>query len=655
MKLAIRIVLLITFVTLSMGFLTIIFSTPVIKKGFQKIDYEWTKTLSESLSEGIANDTINGNATRVRQIIDTVVLKNKELEYAYVVDFDEQLFTHTFKEGFPIKLLDIAKDTESYDHLHQEKNSNVEYLSKRFRTILLDGKKIDDISYPIIEGMSARLHLGLGDESDKLLLKDIEQKLFLIIFMLGLVGIAIAFPLSRQLTKPLEQLGNLIQDYGSNKVKGQFEIPKGSVEIITLGETFNQMIKDRALADKELKQFKDTLDQTLDCVFMFDADKLNFFYVNEGALQQIGYSFDELQSMHPYDIKPEVSGPQFYELIAPLISGEKESLNFETVHQHKNGKKICVEIFLQYIAPENQSARFVAIVRDVTDRKKAEEEIKELNISLESRVKERTKELESTLLLLTDENEQRKKAESQFREAKEQAEKASAAKSDFLSRMSHELRTPMNAILGFGQLLELDSKEFNESQKENIQEILEAGNHLLELINDVLDLTEIEAGKLEISMGKVELNDVVPQCISLMEPIAKTRQIKQIDNLSEKGYILHADFTRLKQVFLNLLSNAVKYNIEGGTIILAGEVVDKKYLRISITDTGEGIKEEDISKLFTSFERLNPKVNVEGSGIGLNITKHIVELMGGKVGVMSTPDQGSTFWFELKLSKDLYK
>lgn len=363
MKLATRIILLIALITLLMGMLTIIFSAPVIKQGFQEIDHEWTKSLTGSLSEGIANDTINGNASRVRQIIEAVVLKNKELEYAYVVDFEQRLFAHTFKEGFPQKLFNTATSTD-----------------EQLTTLQLDGKKIEDISYPIIDGMSARLHLGLSEESDVALLKKIDQKLIIIIFTLGLVGIAIAFPLSRQLTKPLEQFGNLMQDYGSNRVKGQIEIPKGSVEILTLGKTFNQMIKDRALADKALQQFKGTLDQTLDCVFMFDAEELNFFYVNEGALQQVGYSFDELQTMHPYDIRPEVSEQQFHELITPLLSGEKASLNFETVHQHKNGKKVCVEIFLQYIAPENESARFVAIVRDITERKKIEQML-ELNTS----------------------------------------------------------------------------------------------------------------------------------------------------------------------------------------------------------------------------------------------------------------------------------
>lgn len=326
--------------------------------------------------------------------------------------------------------------------------------------------------------------------------------------------------------------------------------------------------------------------------------------------------------------------------------------SYEILYHRKDGTNFWGETFgSKIILATGDVSGFLGIVRDVTERKKSEKEIIELNTKLEERVKERTKKLESTLFLLTEENEQRRKAENQFRIAKEHAEKASAAKSDFLSRMSHEFRTPMNAILGFGQLLELDSDKFSKNQQLNISEIMEAGNHLLELINDVLNLTEIEAGKLEISMGKVKLDDVIAQCTSLIEPLANKRQIKQIDNISGKNYILNADFTRLKQVFLNLLSNAVKYNKDNGSITLDSEIINEQYLRISITDTGEGITEENIPILFTSFERLNKKINVEGTGIGLNITKHLVELMGGKIGVSSTMGTGSTFWFELQLAK----
>lgn len=427
-----------------------------------------------------------------------------------------------------------------------------------------------------------------------------------------------------------------------------------AVGVIKLLQHLNSVLLELTTVNKEKEfnqsRFESMFESMSDAVIVVDTNR-NMSLLNSSVEKLFGYHEDELignkTSMiyaNPEDFSQ--TGKQRYN-----VDMQGDSLAYEIKYRRKDGTYFWGETLGSKITSADGNVfGFVGIIRDVTERKRSEKEIKELNASLETRVKERTKKLESTLFLLTDENEQRKKAENKYREAKEQAEKASAAKSDFLSRMSHELRTPMNAILGFGQLLELGSENFNESQKANIQEILEAGNHLLELINDVLDLTEIEAGKFEISMEKVELKDVVSQCLSLMEPLAKKRQIKQIDNISEKGYVLHADFTRLKQVLLNVLSNAVKYNREEGSITLEGEVIDEQYLRISITDTGEGVKEEDMSKLFTSFERLNPTINVEGSGIGLNITKQIVELMGGKVGVMSTLGQGSTFWIELKLS-----
>lgn len=244
----------------------------------------------------------------------------------------------------------------------------------------------------------------------------------------------------------------------------------------------------------------------------------------------------------------------------------------------------------------------------------------------------------------------RKQAEQNLIKATKEARRANQAKSEFLSRMSHELRTPMNAILGFGQILKLDAGGFNETQRGNIDEILDAGHHLLELINDVLDLTRIESGKLEVAMGNVTVDDVIQQGIALIQPLAALRHIELTDHVSGKGHIVQADTTRLKQVLVNLLSNAVKYNRENGRITLDSELMDKQRLRIRVTDSGEGLTKEDIDKLFTPFERLDKVNNVEGAGIGLVITKHLVEIMGGTIGVESTPGAGSTFWVEFGLT-----
>lgn len=233
--------------------------------------------------------------------------------------------------------------------------------------------------------------------------------------------------------------------------------------------------------------------------------------------------------------------------------------------------------------------------------------------------------------------------------AVKEAEQANASKSEFLSSMSHELRTPMNAILGFGQLLEMDSDELSDDQYNNVQEILEAGSHLLTLINEVLDLAKIESGNLKIEIENVQLTEPLSQSLKLIKSQATANNLTIVNNIPSNDYIIKADVMRFKQVLLNLLTNAVKYNTVQGSIILDSEIMDNQRLRISVTDTGKGLNKIEINKLFTAFERLDAVDNVEGTGIGLVISKHLIELMDGSIGIKSIVGQGSTFWIELPL------
>ena len=232
---------------------------------------------------------------------------------------------------------------------------------------------------------------------------------------------------------------------------------------------------------------------------------------------------------------------------------------------------------------------------------------------------------------------------------KTRAEQANAAKSEFLTNMSHELRTPLNAVMGFGQMLELDAHDFSISQQENIQEILTAGEHLLLLINSILDLGSIETGKIDIPLTAIELDNIVTKSINLILPSLDKNNITLTDNISGNSLIILANELRLTQVLVNLLSNAVKYNSADGTIILTSKIIDKHRIRVEITDTGAGLSDEDIMKLFMPFERLENSNNVEGSGIGLALSKRLIKIMGGTIGVESSLGEGSTFWIELAL------
>ena len=244
---------------------------------------------------------------------------------------------------------------------------------------------------------------------------------------------------------------------------------------------------------------------------------------------------------------------------------------------------------------------------------------------------------------------EQKQVETAILAAKQAAEDASRAKSDFLANMSHELRTPMNAILGFAQILEYD-ETLNADQLDSVSEIHKGGKHLLHLINEVLDLAKIESGQIEIALEQVEVLPIIKECFTLVSGSGAKRNIHISHNVINNVTVL-SDRTRLKQVLLNLLSNAIKYNREGGTVVMEAQNTGADIVRISVTDTGLGIPSEKLAELFQPFNRLNAEnTGIEGTGIGLTITKRIVEMMGGTIGVESKVGAGSTFWIELQLN-----
>jgi PAS domain S-box-containing protein len=323
-------------------------------------------------------------------------------------------------------------------------------------------------------------------------------------------------------------------------------------------------------------------------------------YAPSERLGEVAYTSPIL---HPDDRE------QFTQAVRRVLDGQEEQTAARVRARHLDGRWVVLEAYIRRL--EDGSGVVLILVRDVTGQVAVEDDL---------------------------------------RHAKLEAQQTNQAKSEYLSRMSHELRTPLNAILGFAQLLELDERR--EEQLESIRHILSGARHLLVMINEVLDIAAIEADRLALSLEPVNVADVLGEVVELIRPLADQPGVL-LDATPVEGCaaFVHADRHRLSQVLLNLLSNAVKYNHRGGSVRLACTAVADGRLRVVVTDTGPGIPPESFESLFVPFERVREQQAVEGTGLGLALSKRLAEAMGGTLGVASVLGEGSTFWVELPLAE----
>jgi PAS domain S-box-containing protein len=377
-----------------------------------------------------------------------------------------------------------------------------------------------------------------------------------------------------------------------------------------------QAVLDQRLRDQQFYT-RSLIESNIDALMTTDPRGI-ISDVNRQMEALTGCTRDELIGA-PF--KSYFTDPARAEAAITRVLREGKVTNYELTTHARDGKETVVSYNASTFYDRDRKLQGVfAAARDVTERKQFEHTLQENNVELEN--------------------------------ARAVAEKANLAKSEFLSSMSHELRTPLNVVLGFAQLMGSATPPPSIMQKRWIEQILKGGWYLLRLINEILDLAMIEAGKVTLSQEAMSLIEVLKDCQAMIEPQAEKRGIKMVFPQFDQPFFVHADQTRVKQVMINLLSNAIKYNRGGGTVLVQCSLSGEDRVRVSVTDTGNGMSPEQLAQLFEPFNRLGQESSVEeGTGIGLVVTKQLVELMGGVIGVESKVGIGSVFWVELAASK----
>ncbi len=418
-----------------------------------------------------------------------------------------------------------------------------------------------------------------------------SSALMLVIISLGAVSF---FMLSRPLARQAQVNTEIVQQalFRLNEAQRMAKIGSWELDLTTNSLVWSDEIFHMFAVDKQ--KFAASYQAFLNAIHPDDRDAVNQAYTNS------------LTDRKPYEIVHRLK----------MTDG--------TI---KYVRETCESFF----DADGKPQRSIGTVQDITELYLAEMELQHHREHLEAEVQQRTAALQT---------------------AKDDAERANQAKNEFLSRMSHELRTPMNAILGFSQILNMEPLQ--PELLDYVMEIDRAGNHLLVLINELLDMSRIESGKMHVAMQPVNVLQATAEATTIIQPLLTERRIDIRNHCDTRSFVL-ADPTRLKQILVNLLSNAAKYNRPMGRITLDCQPLSESRLRISVSDTGPGIAADKLPLLFTPFERLGAERGpVQGTGIGLALSKKLAALMNVELGVESTPGQGSTFWVELSIAADLH-
>lgn len=655
-----------TRITFSMIFIILVTGFATISV----VQITMSKTLTAALKEKGLSVCRNLAASSLESILveDLIELrglleKNEEairdLSYAFITDKQGNIIIHTFSEGFPLHLLWANRinpgQTNSVKLLDTE-----EGLIHDFAVSIMVNKQ-----------MVGTARVGISQKSMKAAISNITIVFIIIILIIIGVGVLMSFGLTRLIVKPIKRLHHGTEIIGNGDFDYRIEI-KTRDEIGQLADSFNNMAKELksniSMLKEDKEKYRALFEASNDAVLIMDKEK--FLECNRQTLKIFGCAREDIigQSLLKFSppTQPDRASSKESAMNKIMAAFHGEHQRFYWQHIRLDGSTFDAEVSLN---PTHIANKVVvqAIVQDISERKAAEEKIKEYSENLEGMVKERTSELESAqgamLNLVEDLNKSKDELEKRALKLEEmniKIQEATHLKSRFLANMSHELRTPLNSIIGYtGILLQGIVGELNDEQKRQLKMVSESGRSLLDLINDILDLSKIEAGKIEIIPAQFDVREFVRMVEKMVLPLVEEKGLTIHVLISEDvPSVVYNDKSRIKQVLVNLLSNATKFTESGeiqltvGIAELEGEA-KQSTIQFSVTDTGIGIKPENLTDIFDEFKQIESPLKIKpgGTGLGLAISKKMVEMMGGRIRVESEYGKGSCFQFTIPIKE----
>ena len=606
--------------------------------------------IARHLADASVTPILTENTIGLQLFVNSYLKNEEDIRFIYIVTPNKDILVHTFGKIFPYDLLEMAARATDTD-------------ANRPTVLRSEEGLLYDLPAMIQDGELGTVHIGISEAAVRNNQKFILEHVFFYLAAVLLLGIIVAFWFATTITRPIAALSEAVIKVGRGELDGLIEIDTQD-EIGQLAAAFNTMTENLRQTTVS-REYMDKLVNTMNDMLLVIALAGSILSANRAFCEQFGYDLSELLGCSIRDAAKQ-DGPCCFRPAFERVFTEGAVSGAEAFGRTKSGNLMTLLFSLSVMKDEKGyieavicAAQDISAIKQVQESlRQKQAELESLNRTLEELVAVRTHELAVTNEGLRNEVEERKLVAEELQLARDTAEAANRAKTEFLANMSHEMRTPLNAIIGGADYLE--EAALSDDQSLCLDMIHQAGNNLLALVNDLIDLSRIEAGHLVLLSERFSVVETLKNIIQMLSRTAQCKQLElSLDMADNQPEFLIGDQLRLQQILVNLIGNALKFTSEGSVTVstIVGSMTDAAVpVTFVVRDTGIGIEKNKMERIFETFTQADASITRQygGSGLGLTISRRLVEAMGGHLQVESEPGVGSSFFFTvlLGLSRD---